>query len=77
VRGKGAKGWAQNALPVLSERSGVGEKPWKTAVACNVAPVGRAGCPHQLSREIRFEGDGLSARLRSKGMGTEGVVCVK
>jgi hypothetical protein len=30
-----------------------------------------------LSREIRFEGDGLSARLRSKGMGTEGVVCVK
>jgi hypothetical protein len=62
---------------VLSERSGVGEKPWKAAVARNGALVCRAGCPHQLSREIRFGSDGLSARLRGSGMGQKSVACVE
>jgi hypothetical protein len=77
VRGKGAAGWVQKALPVFSERSGVLEKPWAAAAACNGALVCRAGCPQQLSREIRFGSDGLSARLRSSGMGPEGVACVE
>jgi hypothetical protein len=62
---------------VLSERSGMWEEPWKAAAACNGALVCRAGCPHQLSREIRFGGDGLSARLESSGMGRKSVACVE